>query len=127
VSVNNKNPKRKREGRCKTCKCVISTRTVYCESCKVTSFIPEDVLLKDVIYKENHKSSAYAFVRSRARRDAKKYGWNKCRHCPFDAHVEIAHVKAIRDFSEDTPVNVINAKDNLMPLCPNCHWLFDNK
>lgn len=49
-----------------------------------------------------------------------------CSKCPYDKHVELAHIRAISSFPEDTILNVINNPSNLMWLCPNCHWEFDN-
>ena len=44
----------------------------------------------------------------------------------YDKHYEVCHIKAVSDFSEDTPITVINHIDNLVALCPNHHWEFDN-
>jgi len=38
----------------------------------------------------------------------------------------VCHIKAVSDFDENTPIVIINSIDNLMALCPNCHWEFDN-
>ena len=50
-----------------------------------------------------------------------------CMKCGYDKHVEVCHIKPIRQFSEDTLLSVINDKTNLLLLCPNCHWEYDNK
>lgn len=50
----------------------------------------------------------------------------KCVVCGYNAHVEIAHIKAVSDFSDETLVKDINAIENLTALCPNHHWEFDN-
>ena len=81
--------------------------------------------LDEAIYKEHYKSSAFAKVRSRARTLAKKWGWKSCLNCNYSKHIEVAHKKAITDFSGNTLLSVINDKSNLLPLCPNCHWEFD--
>ena len=82
--------------------------------------------LKEAIYEKHHKSSAFALVRTRARAIAKKLGLDKCSNCGYDKHVEIAHIKAISTFDNSTLISVINSKENLMALCPNCHWELDN-
>ena len=82
--------------------------------------------LKEAIYHKHHRSSAYALIRSRARAIAKKIGLTKCMKCGYDLHVEIAHIKRISDFTEDTFINVINDPSNLLALCPTHHWEFDN-
>lgn len=43
----------------------------------------------------------------------------KCAVCGYDKHYEIAHIKAVADFDDDT-------LDNLIALCPNHHWEYDN-
>lgn len=50
-----------------------------------------------------------------------------CKFCGYDKHVEICHIKQIKDYSDDVLISVINSLDNLMALCPNCHWEYDNK
>lgn len=49
-----------------------------------------------------------------------------CKHCGYDKHVELAHIKSLSSFSNDTLLSVINSEDNVIQLCPNCHWEFDN-
>ena len=50
----------------------------------------------------------------------------KCIVCGYDKHVEIAHIKAVSDFDEDSTISSINTLENLVALCPNHHWEFDN-
>lgn len=50
----------------------------------------------------------------------------KCFICGYDKHVEIAHIKAVSDFDNDALIKDINSKDNLIALCPNHHWEYDN-
>ena len=49
-----------------------------------------------------------------------------CANCGYDKHVELAHIKAVADFDDDTLLSVVNSPDNVLSLCPNCHWEFDN-
>jgi hypothetical protein len=49
-----------------------------------------------------------------------------CVSCGWLHHVHVCHIKAIKDFPKDTKVSVVNDFNNLVLLCPNCHWLFDN-
>jgi hypothetical protein len=119
----NKNPNRntkKKTKKCKICGELIYSSRQKCPIC-IENFIPPDYTLKEAIYDQHHRSSAFALVRSRARNVAKQLGLNQCSHCGYDKHVEIAHIKAIKDFSLNThPTNII-------ALCPNCHWEFDHK
>jgi predicted restriction endonuclease len=40
--------------------------------------------------------------------------------------VEVAHIKAVSNFSEDSLISEINDISNLIGLCPNHHWEYDN-
>jgi hypothetical protein len=125
---NTKTPKRSVEGNCVKCDKPISKQLKHCNNCKRKSNDElEEMLLRDVIYNNHHKSSAFALVRSRARSKAKKLGMTKCPYCDYDKHVEIAHIKPISEFDLTTKLKIINNKNNIIPLCPNHHWEFDNK
>lgn len=58
--------------------------------------------------------------------------WNKnlskkpCAKCGYTRHVELAHIKAVAEFCNETEVGIINNPSNILPLCPTCHWEFDN-
>ena len=49
-----------------------------------------------------------------------------CVICGYDKHIEIAHIKAVSDFDDDSLISEINDVNNLIALCPNHHWEFDN-
>lgn len=49
-----------------------------------------------------------------------------CKICGYNNHIEVAHIKAVSEFTEDTPISVINSIENLIGLCPNHHWEYDN-
>ncbi len=122
--TNKETPKRKPEHKCQTCPTMVNCRNRYCTECRKNK--RKHITLGEAIYHRHHVSSAYALVRTRARAIARKLGWHCCSKCPYDKHVEIAHIIPIGDFPLDTPISVINDVANLMPLCPNCHWEFDN-
>lgn len=85
--------------------------------------------ISDMLYgPEKGHFNAYTRVRAHARQCSKIYGLydNGCLNCGYSKHVQICHKKDIADFPKDTPLNVVNSKENLLPLCPNCHWEFDN-
>lgn len=46
--------------------------------------------------------------------------------CGYDKFVEIAHIKAVSEFDESALISDINSIDNLIALCPNHHWEYDN-
>lgn len=71
-------------------------------------------------------ANRYNKIRHQARTVAFNfYSEKKCK-CGYDKHVEVCHIKAIKDFDIDAPINEINSIDNLELLCPNCHWEKDN-
>lgn len=125
---NKKQPRRKFEGKCHKCESVISKSLKYCKKChqEVFNWLEDDTTIKEAIYTQHHKSSAFALIRSRARTIAKQLGWDSCRECGYSKHIEIAHIKAISSFPESTKLKVVNSPSNLLPLCPNCHWEHDN-
>lgn len=42
-----------------------------------------------------------------------------CKICGYDKYVEICHIKAVKDFSEDRLIKEVNGPENLVALCPN--------
>lgn len=127
--ANKGSPKRKKTKKCKICKALIFSDKKRCPEC-IKNYIPkfsDSYKISEVIYTNHHKSSTFALIRTRARAIAKKLGWKSCKHCGYDKHIEICHIKPIKDFSEDSLISEVNHIDNLLPLCPNCHWEFDHK
>lgn len=129
VYNNRLTPKRSLSNKCKQCDTKIFSGRSYCKSCynKITEK-HNDLTLGDAMkrYSKHHRSSAFAIVRTRARQIAKKLGYNKCAECGYSKHIEVAHIKAISSFDLSTLISAINSPENLIPLCPNCHWEFDH-
>ena len=46
-----------------------------------------------------------------------------CHNEEFNSITEVHHIKPITEFSPDTPISVVNDKNNLVWLCPNHHRL----
>lgn len=76
--------------------------------------------------KGKHPSWVNAHVRNFNR------SWNKslmglpCQKCGYSNHTELAHIKAVSTYSDDTLLSVVNDPNNILVLCPNHHWEFDN-
>lgn len=73
----------------------------------------------------------YQSYRSAVRKLAEKIytdsGQSKvCAICGYDKHVEIAHIKAVSEFDDSATIAEINSLNNLIALCPNHHWEYDN-
>lgn len=72
-------------------------------------------------------ANKYDSIRKSARNYSIKILPHKCANCGYDKHFETCHIKAIKNFDlSNTTLYEINNKDNLIHLCPNCHWEFDN-
>lgn len=50
----------------------------------------------------------------------------KCCVCGYDKHIHISHIRSVASFPDDALIEEINALDNLVALCPNHHWEYDN-
>lgn len=50
----------------------------------------------------------------------------KCKVCNYNKHVEVCHLKAVSDFNDESTLFDMNQENNLIYLCPNCHWEYDN-
>ena len=80
--------------------------------------------IKDLL---RNGTNRYTLIRKRARQECEKLGrLNKCQKCQYTLHVEVAHIKPIKEFTIDTLISVVNDQSNLLILCPNCHWEHDN-
>ncbi len=125
---NSKSQKRYKTKRCKRCDALILSKNTYCPNCikdgihlKGGVFL-KNKTIKDVLYQVG--SNKYGVIRQHAKtviRDRIQ----ECSNCKYSKHVEICHIKAISCFSLDTTLEIVNHPDNLVLLCPNCHWEFD--
>jgi len=119
-------PKRTKQQRfCKHCGIQISERRTVCDSC-----IPNQVDWSHRTLGEVQIAAKYqinAVGRDLARQSYKRSGCPRiCQNCGYSKHVEICHIKAVKDFPIDTPMSIVSGIDNLVALCPNCHWEFDH-
>jgi hypothetical protein len=128
---NNKKPKRKLVKKCKHCESFIWQKNTYCPSCiKQGKHLRNQKFLSDKTLGEElalgrKDANRYNNIRCHARRvmaDEPK----KCYNCGYEKHVEVCHKTGINDFSLDVTISDINSKENLVLLCPNCHWEFDH-
>lgn len=70
--------------------------------------------------------SARTAIREHARWLFPKENLKKCSVCCYAKHVEICHIKSVSSFPPEALLGEINDPSNLVGLCPNCHWEFDN-
>lgn len=122
----NKIPKRKRTKKCIHCNELILSNRKKCSKCIAKRQLP-DYTIKDAIYDSHHRSSAYALIRSRARKVYKESDKPQCCIiCNYSKHFEVCHIKPISDFKDNTKISKVNNINNLIALCPTHHWELDH-
>ena len=100
-------------------------RKKYCDSCRPNKVNWATITLQDVQSRAKYQVSSR--IRELARQKTSNIPrFQKCAVCGYNNHVEICHIKAIKDFPSTAMVDEINSLTNLVGLCPNHHWEFDN-
>ena len=81
----------------------------------------------DLFNNRKNWQSARSSIQSWARKVYfEAYPNPKCAICGYTNHVEVAHIKAVSEFSDDSLISEINSLTNVVGLCPNHHWEYDN-
>ncbi len=132
IATNKEHPRRKRTNTCSDCKIPILRERKRCSSCN-RKFEKERCEIKTIgdyrnsnSVKGRHRSWLHGQIRNLNRT------WNKdltklpCFICGYSKHVELAHKNPIHSFADDALVRDVNSPNNVVQLCPNCHWEFDN-
>lgn len=116
--------KRKFSGvKCKTCDSIIMiVRRTVCDSCLDKK---NDRTLFDISRRKEPYTSRFAGVRTNAKIAARELD-QRCHICGYSKHVEVCHIKPVSEFSLDSKLSEVNDVSNLIMLCPNHHWEFDN-
>jgi hypothetical protein len=126
AKITNKIPKKKKTKKCATCTNLVLSQIKYCKNC-----IPRALLVDENMsigsFKSKRAYQRHSRIRTLARSKYLKSSKSKvCVICGYDKHIEICHIHAIKDFSLTTPLKIVNDLNNLIALCPNHHWEFDN-
>lgn len=134
ASYNNmKEPKRKITKKCVHCDEVVhKSRSTLCVK-HFDEFKNKDYQTKTIgEYRKSlslqgkHDSWVHAHVRNFARSWLKKLKQQPCAKCGYSLHVELAHIKPLSSFKDEELLSEVNSEKNVIQLCPNCHWEFDN-
>lgn len=127
--INNKIPRvfeRNRKSRAKICTdCGIKFETTirgnigesFCKDCYADYKARRDSIMK--------ADCTNADIRTHARSRIEMSDYS-CQECGYSKHVQVCHIKAVKDFGDSATLHQINHPDNLVKLCPNCHWEFDH-
>lgn len=126
--------KMKTKKKCPTCDEMIMKKSRKCRQCAANDRAGDDIKKMTIgEYQsrgsiiDKHPSWKNSHIRGFAR------SWNKnllsigCQKCGYSKHVEIAHIKPVSSFSDNSTLWEVNCPENIFILCPNCHWEFDNR
>lgn len=122
-------PKRKPTGSCRICATPLTRRLKMCSSCREAQSRKNTTIgafRAAERAKGRHASWLHHQVRGLNRCWNRSITKGPCRRCGYTHHVELAHIKPITEFPDDTLLGEVNSPANLIPLCPNCHWEMDN-
>ena len=117
-------PKRKPEGICRNCNISISKGRTYCKPCWSLISFSSKRTVGEYMQPVNN-STKYAAIRSKARYITRDFP-RICVSCGYSKHVQVCHIKPVSSFGLEDNIELVNALNNLILLCPNCHWELDN-
>jgi hypothetical protein len=124
IVLNKVHPKRKFTKTCTKCKMLISKSRTYCEDCFKKMYEEfKERKIGELLYVDG--PNRYGSVRRYARMVTSNRE-RKCYYCGYDKHVQTCHIKPISSFPLNAKLEEVNAEDNLLLLCPNCHWELDH-
>jgi hypothetical protein len=125
IRVHNRDRKRALAGRCVVCAASIPERRKYCSAHSPTRPIDRNRPIETFVNNARTRSRL-----NRLRTDAGRVFHAahpyRCQNCGYDKFIEVCHKRSLTSFPLDTPISVVNSLDNLVGLCPNCHWEFDH-
>lgn len=128
VSANNLIPKRKKLSQYNNCTCgnLKKMTAISCKECVVDKNSIQNRTIGQLRLQHKTYSNTRIAIARNARRVFKKLNIKSCIICGYDKHVEAAHIRSVASFDDTTLLREINNKENLVALCPNCHWEYDN-
>jgi 5-methylcytosine-specific restriction endonuclease McrA len=124
-------PKRKLTKKCSRCENIIKhQRTKFCskhlEDYKSALIYKNQTIgYSRVGLEGKHPMYLNNNVRGFARSWLKHLTKLPCRNCGYSKHVELCHIKPVASFPDTATLGEVNSEENVVQLCPNCHWEFD--
>lgn len=101
-----------------------------CKKCQNNKNTLKNLTLKEckdkLSIKGKHVSWTTTYVRQHNSSYNKSLKKLPCQKCGYSKHVELAHIKPVSSFQDTAFLEEINSSDNILVLCPNCHWEFDS-
>ena len=107
----------------------------YCDTCAPKAMVitqgkrlVEGVLTKAALFSArcNWQSARSSIRRHAAQAFAASGIPLQCLVCGYSKYVEVCHKRPVAEFPGDATLDDINRLDNLIALCPNHHWEFDD-
>lgn len=97
-----------------------------CNACKQSATTQRFLNSTFAEYKQRSNNESYKYyarIRGDTRKHAERYYDmpKLCHICGYSFYVELCHIKAISSFPDTATMAEINAKENLVYLCPNHH------
>jgi hypothetical protein len=92
----------------------------------LTNTIKNQTIKEYCVSNNVHPSWRFARIRGLNRSWNKQLTNNPCQVCGYKTHVELAHIKPLHSFKEHSLLSEVNNPNNILVLCPNHHWEFDN-
>lgn len=101
----------------------LTTKRPFCDKACRDSF--NKSLTKGELQRQYKGNQWNGTIRSQNRKWNKNLTLKPCAHCGYTKHVELAHIQAVASFDDTATLGTINHPNNIIQLCPNCHWEFD--
>lgn len=113
---------------CESCKQEIPRRRKYCSlRCNPKKLSYFDTSLEELKKKHPSLLRYHSLIRDMSRRIYFSSTSNRsCEKCGYTKHIQVCHIKNVSTFPKEAKLSFINDFSNLIGLCPNCHWEFDN-
>ena len=120
----------RKTGKCKHCKAEVWPHyLMHCKKCQSEGRHRKygknmiDYTIEEIC--KRYKSNRYDNIRAHAHKRYKNR-IHKCEKCSYNKHTEVCHIKPISSFAKITKIGIVNSRENIMFLCPNCHWEHDH-
>lgn len=121
---NHTKPRRKRNVVfCVLCGGEAAYRRKYCNKCLDGKNIGSRTV--DSFRLESADANRYSSIREHARKMVAALP-DRCEKCGYDKHVQVCHRSPIKSFDGSSLISEVNARENLVKLCPNHHWELDH-
>ena len=91
-----------------------------------SNFVLEQTKGEIFVNRKNWQSARSAIQKSARKIYFDNVSSPKCEICGYVHHIEVAHIRPVSDFPDTALIREINSLENLIGLCPNHHWEYDN-